>query len=173
MQELLEKANDPAAPAGVQWRFIGRVQSNKVNKLAKCPNLAAVETVTSAKLATKLDAAWAPDARPLAVYVQVNTSGEAAKGGVESADEAAALARHIAEDCPRLRLAGLMTIGAVGDAGCFGALAEARAAAAAACAVEPDALELSMGMSGDFEAAIAAGSTSVRVGSTIFGERDY
>ena len=66
-----------------------------------------------------------------------------------------------------------MTIGAPGDERCFGALRDARDAAAAALSVPADSLELSMGMSGDFEAAIAAGSDSVRVGSSIFGAREY
>ena len=68
----------------------------------------------SAKLASKLDAAAAAvRTTPLRVFVQVNTSGEPQKGGVEDADAAVALARHIATACPHLRLAGLMTVGAL------------------------------------------------------------
>jgi uncharacterized pyridoxal phosphate-containing UPF0001 family protein len=100
----------------VRWRFIGHLQSNKAKALcAGVPGLTAVETVDSAKLATLLDAAWAPQAaaqaaRRLEVFVQVNTSGEETKHGVEPAD-ALALARHVSEACPHLRFAGLMTIG--------------------------------------------------------------
>jgi hypothetical protein len=103
-------------PPDVRWRFIGHLQSNKAKPLcAGVPNLVAVETVDSAKLATLLNTAWAPHAaaqgaRRLDVYVQVNTSGEETKHGVEPAD-ALALARHVAEACPHLRLSGLMTIG--------------------------------------------------------------
>lgn len=113
-QELEEKA--PLLPRDVRWRFIGHLQSNKAKALcAAVPGLTAVETVDSAKLATLLNAAWAPQAaaqaaRRLDVYVQVNTSGEETKHGVEPTD-ATALARHVTETCPHLRFSGLMTIG--------------------------------------------------------------
>ena len=103
-------------PADVRWRFIGHLQSNKAKALcAGTPGLVAVETVDSTKLATLLDSAWAPQAaaqgaRRLDVFVQVNTSGEETKHGVEPAD-AVPLARHVATACPHLRFSGLMTIG--------------------------------------------------------------
>ena len=111
------------------------------------------------------------------MLVQVNSSGEPQKGGCEvGAGEAAALARHIGEACPHLRFAGLMTIGRLGEveATCFERLVAERGAVARALALDAEreeALELSMGMSGDFELAVAHGSTSVRVGSSIFGAR--
>ena len=70
-------------------------------------------------------------------------------------------------------LDGLMTIGAPGDFSCFDALVRCREEVADALGVEVDSLDLSMGMSGDYESAIERGATSVRVGSTIFGARDY
>ena len=76
-------------------------------------------------------------------------------------------------ECPRLELQGLMTIGAPGDPSCFDKLGKCRDEVAEALGQEPASLVLSMGMSGDFETAIARGSSSVRVGSTIFGARDY
>lgn len=103
---------------------------------------------------------------------QVDTSGEETKSGV-TAEEAVPIAQHILAHCPQLKFAGVMTIGAPGDMACFDRLVAARAAIAAATGVEAGGLELSMGMSGDFEEAIARGSTNVRVGSSIFGERDY
>lgn len=102
----------------------------------------------------------------------MDTSGEDTKSGV-TAEEAVELAQHILSNCPHLKLAGVMTIGAPGDMGCFDRLVEARKLVATATGLEAEALELSMGMSGDFEEAIARGSTNVRVGSSIFGERDY
>ena len=87
--------------------------------------------------------------------------------------EAPDLAAHVQDNCPALRMAGLMTIGAPGDASCFDSLRSCRDAVAARLDVPPESLELSMGMSGDFEAATLAGSTSVRVGSSIFGARAY
>jgi uncharacterized pyridoxal phosphate-containing UPF0001 family protein len=132
--------------------------------------------------------ARAPD--PLRVYVQVNTSGEEHKGGVEPG-HAAPLAAFVLQHCPHLQLQGLMTIGQLGVSSdvFFRVLADERAAVRAAIAeglrvsakgdvepgrgppVPPPALELSMGMSNDFESAIEFGADSVRVGSAIFGER--
>jgi pyridoxal phosphate enzyme (YggS family) len=173
VQELLDKA--PALPADVRWHFIGHLQSNKARALVEgVPGLAMVETVDSEKLASRLDAAAAGAGRPpLAVLVQINTSGEASKHGVAPAD-APALAAHVAARCAHLRLAGLMTIGQpdyTSRPENFERLAACRRAVAAATGLPEAGLELSMGMSGDFEAAIAMGATNVRVGSTIFGAR--
>ena len=107
--------------------------------------------------------------------MQVNTSGEESKFGVEP-NAVVELARHVAEKCPHLKLAGLMTIGMpdyTSKPENFTCLAECRDQVAAALGLQAADLELSMGMSGDFEQAIAMGSTNIRVGSTIFGSRDY
>ena len=204
LQELQTKA--ALLPRTVAWHFIGALQTNKCAALAQIPNLYAVSSVDSAKKADALNKgrerllseAGAGDDHPerrLRVHVQVNTSGEASKAGV-APDDAGALCAHIRAACPHLRLAGLMTIGALarsqqaGSADAqnedFVALRAARdrvqqelAPAHADGAVADDdddddgatRLELSMGMSDDFESAIAAGSDEVRVGSTIFGAR--
>ncbi|KAJ2697744.1 hypothetical protein H4R19_005641 [Coemansia spiralis] len=172
VQELCDKA--AALPADIQWHFIGRLQSNKCKALAAIPNLWAVETVESADKARRLDDAWrgAGHAQPLGVFLQVNTSGEANKGGVPL-DDAAAVASEIADGCPALRLRGLMTIGSIDGSQQrpnpdFAALAQLRGAIRQATGAE---LELSMGMSGDFEHALELGATNVRVGSSIFGSR--
>eukprot|EP00930_Biecheleria_cincta_P007874 TRINITY_DN109168_c0_g1_i1.p1 TRINITY_DN109168_c0_g1~~TRINITY_DN109168_c0_g1_i1.p1 ORF type:complete len:244 (+),score=52.81 TRINITY_DN109168_c0_g1_i1:225-956(+) len=177
VQEVVEKA--PLLPADVQWHFIGHLQSNKVTSLVKaCPNLACLETIDSEKLARAVDKAWqaAYPERPLRVMIQVNSSGEETKNGVEAKD-VAGLARIIAQDCSGLQLAGLMTIGAPDYSGCrtedFETLRRCRDESAAAIGVDADALEMSMGMSSDYETAIREGSTSVRVGSSIFGARHY
>lgn len=176
VQELLDKA--PVLPSDIRWHFIGHLQSNKAKALIEgVPSLAMVETVDSEKLANKLDAAVAASGRPpLTVFVQVNTSGEESKYGVEPGAECVSLARHIAANCPHLKVAGLMTIGMpdyTSRPENFACLAQCRKEVAEALAVSEDDLELSMGMSGDFEAAIEMGSTNVRVGSTIFGARHY
>lgn len=174
VQELVEKA--PQMPSDVSWRFIGKLQSNKAKLLVQgVPSLAVVETLDSVKLADRLQKAVEAGGRdtPLGVMVQVNTSPwEGSKGGVLP-EEAGALAEHVQARCPGLVLEGLMTIGAPGEASCFRTLLSCRDAVAARLDVPAAALELSMGMSGDFEAAIAHGSDSVRVGSSIFGARDY
>ena len=170
-------------PADVNWRFIGHLQSNKVRPLIRgVPSLAVVETVDTVKLANRLDTqvaeavADAIRAKPLGVMVQVNTSGEESKSGVEPGAPVVDLAKHIAEECANLRFRGLMTIGMpdyTSRPENFEALRKCREEVCAALDVDPEEVELSMGMSGDFEAAIEMGSDSVRVGSSIFGARDY
>jgi pyridoxal phosphate enzyme (YggS family) len=177
VQELVTKV--PAMPLDCQWHFIGALQSNKANRLVQAMNGSidrlTVETVSSTKLATKLNTAvnnsseTTADQR-LSVFVQVNMSEESSKSGV-SADGTTELCRHILEQCPRLELRGLMTIGAAGDVTCFTTLVDCQSKVLQDTGIE--SLELSMGMSGDFEEAIHAGATNVRVGSTIFGQRDY
>jgi pyridoxal phosphate enzyme (YggS family) len=182
VQELLEKAAEPslAALEDLEYHFIGRLQSNKVNALVgKVPQLKCVETVDSSKLAGKLASAVKanrPD-RPLTVLIQVNSSGEPQKGGVEPDSESLTeVTKTILNHPGELLLGGVMTIGnadyTAGPAN-FRTLSESRAIVAGVMGVEPAALELSMGMSGDYEIAIKHGATNVRIGSTIFGARDY
>ncbi|KAJ3031653.1 UNVERIFIED_CONTAM: hypothetical protein HDU68_001733 [Siphonaria sp. JEL0065] len=143
--------------------------------VAAIPNLFAVETVDGAKKADTLQKALVQAQRPnpLNVFVQVNTSGEESKGGVEP-PECVAVAKHIIEKCPNLKLFGLMTIGswdhshAEGTNPDFQRLVECGNLIKAETGI---ALELSMGMSDDFELAIAMGATNVRLGSCIFGAR--
>ncbi|KAF2234353.1 hypothetical protein EV356DRAFT_485367 [Viridothelium virens] len=120
----------------------------------------------------------AEDAK-LRILVQVNTSGEDSKSGVAPRD-AANLIREIRASCPYLRVRGLMTIGAIARSQAttpetenedFVALREVQDTVVRELGLEAKELELSMGMSGDFEGAIALGSDEVRVGTTIFGER--
>ncbi|ODV92022.1 hypothetical protein CANCADRAFT_21470 [Tortispora caseinolytica NRRL Y-17796] len=177
VQELLDKSK--VLPKDINWHFIGGLQSNKCKTLAaEIPNLWAVETVDTEKKATKLDANRS-GLSPIRVFIQVNTSDEPEKSGV-SPDDLIPLAKHIIDSCPNLHLQGLMTIGA---------LARSQAAAESSDEHNPDFvllksladklqstfnmsnLELSMGMSRDFEDAISLGSTNVRVGSDIFGAR--
>mmetsp|Transcript_48717 Transcript_48717/g.155987 ORF Transcript_48717/g.155987 Transcript_48717/m.155987 type:complete len:139 (+) Transcript_48717:453-869(+) len=136
-----------------------------------------IETVDTVKLAGLLSKACEEHrTAPLSVMVQVNTSGEESKSGVEPGAACVELARHIHTSCPGLKLAGLMTIGMpdyTSRPENFECLSLCRQDAAAALGLSEESLDLSMGMSGDFEAAIAAGSTNVRVGSTIFGARSY
>lgn len=176
VQELLEKA--PVLPQDIRWHFIGHLQSNKAKALVEgVPSLYMVQTVDSEKLANKLDSAVGAIGKrdPLSVLVQVNTSGEESKFGV-APETCVALAQHIARNCSNLCLAGLMTIGMPDYSSRpenFACLAECRKQVAESLGIKESDLELSMGMSGDFEAAIQMGSTNVRVGSTIFGARVY
>jgi PLP dependent protein len=172
VQELIEKA--AVLPKDICWHFIGHLQSQKAKQLIReVPNLHVLETIDSEKLASKIENALASlDRPPLRVFIQVDTSNEDTKSGVTPGD-LDILLNSIKSKCPHLIVAGLMTIGAPGDSSCFDKLAACRSAAALTLGVDELALELSMGMSEDFPQAIAKGSTSVRVGSLIFGSRVY
>jgi len=175
-------------PRTINWHFIGQLQTNKCRPLAEqIPNLWCVESVDTAKKADALSKGrehvqkeeGSTTIEPLRVFIQVNTSGEASKSGCEPS-EAIDLARHIQKNCTNLKLQGLMTIGAIARSQAaasgsenedFTSLREVRDGVAEALGLKSDVLELSMGMSEDFEDAIRQGSAEVRIGSTIFGER--
>jgi pyridoxal phosphate enzyme (YggS family) len=156
-----------AAP--LEWHFIGPVQSNKTRTIAE--HFHWVHSVDRLKVAQRLSESRPPQAGELQVCIQVNVSGEASKSGVPP-HEAQALASAIL-GLPRLRLRGLMcipreTADVAQQRAQFRALRELLEQLSARGA----ALDtLSMGMSGDLEAAIAEGATIVRVGRAIFGER--
>lgn len=175
-QELVDKAEAMKDKPDLQWHFIGGLQSNKANMLVKgvVPyGKLVVETVGSLKVAKKLDNAMANyEGKVLEIFVQVNTSGEDSKSGVEP-EEVIEVCQQISQECEHVKLKGVMTIGAPGDLSCLDALVACRDKVAAALDMDPKSLEVSMGMSGDYVEAIQRGSTNVRVGSTIFGARDY
>merc|ERR1712166_636693 len=170
VQELVDKA--PQMPEGAQFHFIGRLQSNKAALIAAVPNL---ETVDSKKLANKLNQGCVKAGRQdqLNVFVQCNTSGEQSKGGLSEAVQVVELASHVVHQCPQLTFSGLMTIGKPGETSDFEVLRQFREEVCTELKMPTEACELSMGMSNDFEAAVAHGSTNVRVGSSLFGARDY
>ncbi|KAI9370628.1 hypothetical protein BJX61DRAFT_544424 [Aspergillus egyptiacus] len=186
LQELQEKAR--LLPPTIKWHFIGGLQSNKCVSLARdTRGLWAVESVDSEKKASLLNKGWGErkaemgGEEKLRVFVQVNTSGEESKSGIEPGEALVGLCRSIVEKCPRLKLQGLMTIGAIARSKAttpenenedFVCLKEARDRVVKELGLEGDgALDLSMGMSEDFEGAIVMGSDEVRVGTTIFGDR--
>ena len=160
-----------ARTAGLVWHCIGPIQSNKTRAVAEHFDWA--HTVDRFKIAQRLDAQRPHTLAPLNVCIQVNTDGGATKSGV-APHEALALAREIAA-LPRLRLRGLMTIPDPVD-GFDAQLALHQQAKhlfddmQAALAL-PHFDTLSMGMSADLEAAVQAGSTLVRIGTAIFGQR--
>ncbi|OVA09765.1 Alanine racemase [Macleaya cordata] len=175
VQEIVEKA--PQLPDDIEWHFIGHLQSNKVKPLlAAVPNLFMVESVDDEKIANRLDNVVASIGRePLKVLVQVNTSGEESKSGVEPSG-CVELVKHVKQGCPNLEFSGLMTIGMLDYTSTpenFRTLSKCRVEVCKALGITEEQCELSMGMSGDFEQAIEIGSTIVRIGSTIFGAREY
>ena len=154
---------------GLTWHCIGPIQSNKTRLVAE--HLDWVHTVDRLKIAERLSAQRPADRPPLNVCIQVNIDGGANKSGV-APGEALALARAVAA-LPQLKLRGLMSIPEIAPD--FEAARELHASARALFdQLNADGLgldTLSMGMSDDLEAAIAAGSTMVRIGTAIFGSR--
>lgn len=161
-------SGDPRAQ-GLAWHLIGALQSNKAALAATLFDW--VQTVDRAKLVPLLAAARPADRPPLNVLVQVNIDDEASKHGCRPED-AAALADLVAAQ-PRLALRGLMAIPAPAEdpAARRAAFARMRALFDAIAARHPGVDTLSMGMSDDFELAIAEGATLVRVGTALFGAR--
>ena len=152
-----------------QWHLIGQLQRNKARKAAALFD--DVQSIDSPRLAEALDRHAGQLQRRLDVLVQVNTSGAEQQGGVEPS-EVESLVAHI-EGLSHLRLQGLMTIGAHTDEeaqirACFNRL---RHLADELKAAGADVRYLPMGMSGDFELAIAEGANMLRLGTVIFGPR--
>ncbi len=168
LQEALDK-QAALRDLPLEWHFIGPIQSNKTRTIAE--NFSWVHSVDRLKIAERLSAQRPAGLPPLQVCIEVNVSGEASKGGVAPA-ELPALAAAVAA-LPGLRLRGLMAIPAPTSE-----VAAQRAAFRQVCELY-DALRarglaldtLSMGMSGDLEAAILEGATIVRIGTALFGER--
>lgn len=157
--------------ASIEWHFVGPLQSNKTRPVAE--HFDWVHSVDRLKIAQRL-AEQRPDALPpLNVLLQVNVSGEASKSGVAPA-EAAAVAHEIAA-LPKLRLRGLMSIPEPAET-LEAQRAPHRMLRELFDSLRADGLALdtlSMGMSADLEAAVLEGATIVRIGTAIFGARQY
>ncbi len=170
VQEALEKIA-VLHDLPIEWHFIGPIQSNKTRPIAT--HFAWVHSVDRLKIAERLAEQRPPQLPPLQLCLQVNISGETSKSGVDP-HEVGALAHAIA-GLPRVQLRGLMAIPAptpdfAAQRHAFARLRELRDR------LNRDGLQLdtlSMGMSDDFAAAIAEGATIVRIGSAIFGARNY
>jgi pyridoxal phosphate enzyme (YggS family) len=169
VQELTAKARE-LADVDLRWHFVGQLQRNKAAAVARLG--AVVHSLDREALVAVLGRVGEETGRPVEVYVQVDLGGPegelAARGGA-TPDAVPALADAVAGQAG-LRLAGLMAVAPRGEdpAAAFGRLA---ALAERVRADHPAAVGLSAGMSGDLEAAVAAGSTVVRVGTAIFGRR--
>ena len=167
LQEALGKQTE-LTDLPLSWHFIGPIQSNKTRAIAE--NFAWVHSVDRLKIAQRLSEQRPADLPPLNICIKVNVSGEASKSGCTPAD-LPALANAISA-LPRLKLRGLMAIPEP---------TEDRAQQDAAFASVRDLQArlnlpldtLSMGMSHDLESAIAQGATWVRIGTALFGARDY
>jgi len=172
VQEALAKSEAMADLPGLRWVLIGHLQTNKAKHAARFAS--EFQALDSLRVAQALDAQLQKHGRALDVLVQVNTSGEASKFGL-APEDVPAFVRELPA-FPALRVRGLMTLALFSEdearvRPCFVRLRELRERLRQEA---PDGIsmeELSMGMSGDFELAIAEGATTVRVGTALFGDR--
>lgn len=174
LQEALEKQSQ-LAELNLTWHFIGHIQSRKCKQIAA--NFDWVHTIDSEKVADKLQLGCEEYNKTLNVLIQVNLQDESSKAGVHAA-QLVALAKHITA-LPNLVLQGIMIIPKAQDefkkqrevfSLCAQTLSDLRAQLPSQARHPLN--QLSMGMSNDMPAAIAAGSTMIRIGTAIFGARD-
>ncbi|WP_119328631.1 YggS family pyridoxal phosphate-dependent enzyme [Cysteiniphilum halobium] len=172
VQEAIDKI--PALPEDITWHYIGRLQSNKLKKIAQYFHW--LHTLTSIQYAEKLQSYCAKFNKTIQVLIQINVDMEVQKSGIMLNDREAIehLVCYIVQHCPNLKLHGLMCM--LKDTGEYDKeLASFHKLAQCKDNINQkfklNLQELSMGMSGDMPAAIAAGSTMLRIGSTIFGAR--
>jgi pyridoxal phosphate enzyme (YggS family) len=168
LQEALQKMEE-LKDLDISWHFIGAIQSNKTRNIAEAFDWA--HCIDRAKIARRLSEQRPAELGPLNVCIQVNIDHESSKAGIELADlpELA----HAIHQLPGIRLRGLMTIPAPQESFDLQRAAFAKLADALESLRQQgiDCDTLSMGMTQDMEAAIAEGSTLVRIGTAIFGER--
>lgn len=168
VQEALGKMNE--LPADIRWHLVGQLQTNKINKIIG--KFALVHSVDSVHLAAALSSRLGNLFQD--VLLEVNTSGEDSKSGVDP-DQALLTAEKV-NSLPGLKMRGLMTVGPLTDdkqkiRGAFKKLKVLFEEMRAKDWAGPDFSILSMGMSNDFEMAVEEGSTLVRIGTALFGER--
>lgn len=160
-----------------EWHFIGHLQSNKLKYIVNDVNL--IHSVDTLRLAEEISIFGAKLNRTFDVLLQIKTSEEGNKFGCDS-DDALEFARNVLQ-LPNIRVCGLMTIAEFSDNSdhnriCYALLRELRDEIRGELAADPkitSLTELSMGMSGDYVTAVEEGATIVRIGTTIFGEREY
>lgn len=171
-QEL--RAKYEALPHDIEWHMIGHLQTNKIKYIA--PFVAMIHSVDSERLAEAIQVQAAKCNRTIDVLLEIHVAAEESKSGWAIEELRAAVASGLFERLPNVRVRGVMGIATNTDdeariVADFAQLAAYKAEFAAHFGEQFDTL--SMGMSDDYPAAIAAGSTMVRIGSTIFGARDY
>ncbi|TCB67155.1 YggS family pyridoxal phosphate-dependent enzyme [Acinetobacter sp. ANC 4178] len=168
LQEALEKI-ETLADLEIEWHFIGHVQRNKTKHLAE--KFAWVHGVDRLIIAERLSSQRLDSQPPLNICLQVNIDGQDSKDGCQP-EEVAELVQKISQ-LPHLRLRGIMVIPAPNHVAALFDAQKLFEAVTVLHAHPEDWDTLSMGMSGDLEDAIAAGSTMVRIGTALFGARDY
>lgn len=172
VQEIMDKY-DFVKP--VRWHMIGHLQTNKVKYIID--KVSMIHSVDSYKLAVEINKRAKQHDLIMDILLQVNAAQEESKFGVPT-DEAEELLRSVLENCPNIRVRGLMCIAPFAenpdDVRVY--FADVKKLYDQFCEIDHERLDfayLSMGMSHDFEAAISEGANLIRVGSAIFGERNY
>lgn len=173
VQEIVDKID--GVRADVRWHLIGHLQRNKVKYIVD--KVYMIHSVDSAKLAEEIDKRAAQHDIKMNILIQVNSAGEESKFGI-AVDEVKPLIDYIAENCRNLVVKGLMCIAPITDdlseaAEYFGIVKKIYDSYISDERLGVDFEYLSMGMSGDYEAAISEGSNMIRIGTAIFGEREY
>ncbi len=173
VQEMKDKL--PQLPDDIHWHMIGHLQKNKVKYLMD-PRIVMIHSVDNLSLAQTISKEAVKAGRVMPVLIEVNVAQEESKFGI-SCEETEALIREIAM-LPGVQVRGLMTIAPYTEdpetnRPYFRRLKELQVDIKSKCIDNVDMIELSMGMTGDYEVAIEEGATMVRVGTGIFGERDY
>jgi len=149
----------------LEWHFIGRLQKNKINKLIEV-NPFLVQSIDSLELALAMDKRLVEKGKKFNGLLQINASSEEAKAGV-GVNEAKDIYAQISEQCPNIKLKGVMSIGAMDEALTQKSFEDTYKVYESL----EGATICSMGMSGDYELAIKCGSNLVRVGSALFGSK--
>ena len=174
VQEVLEKYEDVKP---VRWHLIGHLQTNKVKNIID--KVVMIHSVDSLHLAKEINKRAAAIDKTMDVLIEINSAMEASKSGI-AADDVKTLVREISEECPNVRVCGLMCIPPMVESPednrpyfrqAKMLFDDMKTWDIPEASLAPTVL--SMGMSGDFEVAIEEGSTIVRVGSSIFGPRNY
>lgn len=175
VQELLEKYDRTVQP--VNWHLIGHLQTNKVKNIID--KVVMIHSVDSLKLAKEISKRAGAADRVMDILIEINIGMEESKSGI-SAEETIPLVKEIVAECPNVRIRGVMCVPPHGETPeesrpyfkkTKEIFDELKTLSLPEAQFKPDTL--SMGMSADFEIAIEEGSTIVRVGSSIFGKRNY
>lgn len=174
VQEMREKfPPKDERPDGMKVFLIGQLQRNKVRKAIEwCDR---IESVDSLPLIDKIEKEAAELGITMDVLLEFNSSGEEQKSGFRSEEELLEGAGYILSSCSHIRLKGVMTVGLLGgdDVKNRAAFSKTKALYDRVREIAATVDTLSMGMSADWETALEYGSTEVRIGTAIFGERDY
>jgi pyridoxal phosphate enzyme (YggS family) len=166
LNEIIEKS--PILPSDINWYMIGHLQTNKVKKLLTVPNLYAIESVDSFKLAKELNNQCGKMNRTsLNIYLQINISREQTKSGIHP-DEVLQLYEEIVKNCERLKIVGIMSLGELGNLAQFEAMYQIKSKICEKFNLNPEEFILSLGTSDDYEKAIEYGSNEVRIGGLLF-----